>query len=105
MCIRDSKIPSQADIADAKSISIDVLIQEMESIVLSGTKINLDFCVEQYLDDDQQDDLKDYFLNSEIDNVNQCILDLSEEFDEVEIRLYRIKSLQERISYKLQMIP
>ena len=83
------------DIADAKSISIDVLIQEMESIVLSGTKINLDFCVEQYLDDDQQDDLKDYFLNSEIDNVNQCILDLSEEFDEVEIRLYRIKFLSD----------
>ena len=67
----------------------------MESIVLSGTKINLDFCVEQYLDDDQQDDLKDYFLNSEIDNVNQCILDLSEEFDEVEIRLYRIKFLSD----------
>ena len=83
------------DIADAKSISIDELIQEMESIVLSGTKINLDFCVEQYLDDDQQDDLKDYFLNSEIDNVNQCILDLSEEFDEVEIRLYRIKFLSD----------
>ena len=83
------------DIADAKSISIDELIQEMESIVLSGTKINLDFCVEQYLDDDQQDDLKDYFLNSEIDNINQCILDLSEEFDEVEIRLYRIKFLSD----------
>ena len=58
-------------------------------------KINLDFCVEQYLDDDQQDDLKDYFLNSEIDNINQCILDLSEEFDEVEIRLYRIKFLSD----------
>tara|TARA_B100000886_G_scaffold162636_1_gene110897 strand:- start:165 stop:815 length:651 start_codon:yes stop_codon:yes gene_type:complete len=83
------------DIADAKSISIDELIQEMESIVLSGTKINLDFCVEQYLDDDQQDDLKEYFLNSEIDNINQCILDLSEEFDEVEIRLYRIKFLSD----------
>ncbi len=83
------------DIADAKSIGIDELIQEMESIVLSGTKINLDFCVEQYLDDDQQDDLKDYFLNSEIDNINQCILDLSEEFDEVEIRLYRIKFLSD----------
>ena len=83
------------DIADAKSISIDELIQEMESIVLSGTKINLDFCVEQYLDDDQQDDLKDYFLNSEIDNINQCILDLSEEFGEVEIRLYRIKFLSD----------
>ena len=83
------------DIADAKSISFDELIEEMESIVLSGTKINLDFCVEQYLDDDQQDDLKDYFLNSEIDNINQCILDLSEEFDEVEIRLYRIKFLSD----------
>ena len=83
------------DIADAKSIGIDELIQEMESIVLSGTKINLDFCVEQYLDDDQQDDLKDYFLNSENDNINQCILDLSEEFGEVEIRLYRIKFLSD----------
>ena len=83
------------DIADAKSISIDELIQEMESIVLSGTKINLDYCVEQYLDDEQQDDLKEYFLNSEIDNINQCILDLSEEFDEVEIRLYRIKFLSD----------
>ena len=83
------------DIADAKSISIDKLIEEMESIVLSGTKINLDFCVEHYLDDDQQGDLKEYFLNSEIDNINQCILDLSEEFDEVEIRLYRIKFLSD----------
>ena len=83
------------DIADAKSISIDELIEEMESIVLSGTKINLDFCVEHYLDDDQQGDLKEYFLNSEIDNINQCILDLSEEFDEFEIRLYRIKFLSD----------
>jgi ATP-dependent DNA helicase RecQ len=83
------------DIADAKSISINELIEEMESIVLSGTKINLDFCVEQYLDDDQQDDLKAYFLNSEIDNIDQCFLDLSEEFDEFEIRLYRIKFLSD----------
>ena len=90
----DRKI-SLDDIADAKSISIDELIEEMESIVLSGTKINLDFCVEQYLDDDQQDDLKEYFLNSEIDNINQCIIDLSEEYDEFEIRLYRIKFLSD----------
>ena len=83
------------DIADAKSISIDELIQEMESIVLSGTKINLDFCVEQYLDDDQQEDLKEYFLNSEIDNINKSILDLSEEYDEFEIRLYRLKFLSD----------
>ena len=48
------------DIADAKSISFDELIEEMESIVLSGTKINLDF-VEHYLDDDQQGDLKIIF--------------------------------------------
>lgn len=83
------------DISDAKSISIDELIDEMESIVLSGTKINLDFCIEEYLDDDQQDDLKDYFLNSEIDNINQSIVDLGEEFDEFEIRLYRVKFLSD----------
>ena len=50
------------DIADAKSISIDELIEEMESIVLSGTKINLDFCVEHYLDDDQQGEFKRVFF-------------------------------------------
>ena len=83
------------DISDAKSISVEELIDEMESIVLSGTKINLDFCVEEYFDNDQQEDLKEYFLNSEIDNINQCILDLSVEYDEFEIRLYRIKFLSD----------
>jgi ATP-dependent DNA helicase RecQ len=63
--------------------------------VLSGTKINLDFCIEEYLDDDQQDDLKEYFLNSEIDNINQSIVDLGEEYDEFEIRLYRVKFLSD----------
>ena len=83
------------DISDAKSISVEELIDEMESIVLSGTKINLDFCIEEYFDNDQQEDLKEYFLNSEIDNINQCILDLSVEYDEFEIRLYRIKFLSD----------
>ena len=83
------------DISNAKSISVEELIDEMESIVLSGTKINLDFCVEEYFDNDQQEDLKEYFLNSEIDNINQCILDLSVEYDEFEIRLYRIKFLSD----------
>jgi len=83
------------DISNAKSISVEELIDEMESIVLSGTKINLDFCIEEYFDNDQQEDLKEYFLNSEIDNINQCILDLSVEYDEFEIRLYRIKFLSD----------
>ncbi len=83
------------DISNSKSISIDELIEEIESIVLSGTKINLDFCIEEYLDDDQQEDLKEYFLNSEIDNINKSILDLSEEYDEFEIRLYRLKFLSD----------
>ena len=86
---------SLEDISNSKSISIDELIDEIESIVLSGTKINLDFCIEEYLDDDQQEDLKEYFLNSEIDNINKSILDLSEEYDEFEIRLYRLKFLSD----------
>ena len=57
------------DIAQSKSMQFEELISEMETIVYSGTKLDLSYCIEEYLDEDQQDELFDYFIESESDDI------------------------------------
>jgi len=84
------------EIADAKGLSMNELLTDIENIVASGTKLNLDYYINQVLDHDRQDDLHDYFLNAETDEVEVALDDEdNEDYSEEDIRLMRIKFLSE----------
>ena len=89
----DRKLPLE-DIADAKGMEMEELLDEIEAIVFSGTKLNLDYYLEQTLDDDVVDDIFDYFKEeAESDSLEDAMKDLSDNYDEFEVRLVRIKFL------------
>ena len=90
----DRKIPLE-DIASSKVMSLNQLISEMETIVFSGTKLNINYYVNEVLDEDSQNELHDYFINSETDNIKNAIDNCGDDFDEDELRLFRIKFLSE----------
>ena len=83
------------DIALAKGIEFDELLDEVESIVYSGTKLNIDYFLEEVLDDDKVDEIYEYFKESETDNVEDALDELGDDFSEEEIRLVRLKFISE----------
>ena len=91
----DRKMPLE-DIASAKGLEMEELMDEIEGIVLSGTKLNLDYYIEQTLDDDVVDEIYDYFMDeAESDSLEDAMKDLSSDYDEMEVRLVRVKFLCE----------
>ena len=86
---------SVEDIAQSKSMQVEELISEMETIVYSGTKLDLSYCIDDYLDEDQQDELYDYFIESESDDIEQALTEFHGEYDEFELKLFRIKFLSD----------
>jgi ATP-dependent DNA helicase RecQ len=84
------------DIADAKGLELDEVISEIESIVNSGTHLNLSYYVDQVIDDDRQADITAYFKEeAESDSLVEALEELGDEYEEEEIRLMRIKFLSE----------
>ena len=83
------------DIAFSLGITYEMLITEIENISESGTKLNLNYYVDHLLDDERQDDIIDYFMLTESDDLDQAIIDLEEEYSEDEVRLMRIKFMSE----------
>ncbi|MCK5700465.1 MAG: HRDC domain-containing protein, partial [Cyclobacteriaceae bacterium] len=91
----DKKIDLQ-EIADAKRLTFSELIDEIEHICYSGTKLNLDYYVENMLDPDRQDDVFDYFMNANTDKISDALDEFEdEEYDEEDLRLLRIKFLSD----------
>jgi ATP-dependent DNA helicase RecQ len=91
----DRKIPLE-DIALAKSVTMDDLITELESIVSSGTKLDLNYYIEEYIDPYHVEEIFEYFRNAETDSVEQAHFELGEEeFTEEEVRLIRLKFMSE----------
>ena len=91
----DRKLPLE-DIADAKNMDMEELMDEIEAIVFSGTKLNLDYYIEQTLDDDIVDEIYDYFKEeAQSDSLADAMNDLKDDYDEMEVRLVRIKFLCE----------
>jgi len=91
----DRKIPLD-DIADAKSLELLELIAEIEAIVNSGTKLNIDYYLNDVIDDDHMDDIYEYFREAETESIDEALKELGEEeYSEEEIRLVRIKFLSE----------
>ena len=83
------------DIANAQGIDFDELLDEVEAIVYSGTKLNIDYFLEEVMDEDHIDDIYDYFADSETDDLETAINELGEDYSEDEIRLVRIKFISE----------
>lgn len=90
----DRKLPL-SDIADAKGLEIPDLIKEMEQIVYSGTKLNLDYWIDEILDEDQQEEIHEYFLEAESDNLDEAMKEFDGDYEDEELRLYRLKFISE----------
>ena len=83
------------DIANAQGIDFDELLSEIEAIVYSGTKLNIDYFLDEVMDEDHIDDIYDYFAESDTDRLSVAQDELGGDYSEDEIRLVRIKFLSE----------
>lgn len=90
----DRKLPLD-DIAAAKGLELQQLIKEMEQIVFSGTKLNVGYWIDEILDEDQQEDIHEYFLEAETDNIQTALEEFDGEYEDEELRLYRLKFMSE----------
>ncbi len=90
----DKKIPL-IDIAKSKGLEMEDLIKEMEVIIFSGTKLNIDYSLDDLLDEDQQDEIYDYFMEAETDKIQDALDEFDGDYDEEELRLMRIKFINE----------
>ncbi len=90
----DRKLPL-IDIAKSKGLEMDQLIKEMEVIIYSGTKLNIDYSLDDLLDEEQQEDIYEYFMEAESDNIQEALDEFDGEYDEEELRLMRIKFINE----------
>ena len=83
------------DLAMAKGIEFEELLDEIEAIVYSGTKINIDYFIEDVIDEDHVEDIYEYFKESETDDLEDALEELGDECSEEEIRLVRIKFISD----------
>jgi len=83
------------DISSAKGMNMQDFIKEMETIVYSGTKLNIDYWINDILDEDQQEEIHDYFMESETDEIDAAIEEFDGDYDDEELRLYRVKFISE----------
>ena len=90
----DRKLPL-VDIAKAKGLSMEELTKELESIVYSGTKLNISYCIDNMLDEDQQEEIHDYFMEAESDKIQLALKEFDGDYDEQELRLMRIKFISD----------
>ena len=90
----DRKLPL-SDISSAKGMEMPDFIKEMEAIVFSGTKLNINYWIDDILDEDQQEEIHDYFMESETDKIDVAIDEFDGDYDDEELRLYRIKFMSE----------
>ena len=86
---------SLSDIASAKGMNMDALLKEMEQIVYSGTKLNIKYWIDDMLDDDQQEEIYEYFMESESDKIEDALKEFEGDYDIDELRLMRIEFISE----------
>ncbi len=90
----DKKIPLD-DIAKAKGLKMEDFIKLLEQIVYSGTKINIDYYLDEILDEEQQEEIFDHFMTAKSDKIKLALDEFGGEYDEEELRLMRIKFISE----------
>ncbi|MDT0552247.1 RecQ family ATP-dependent DNA helicase [Urechidicola vernalis] len=90
----DKKIPLE-DIARSKGLEFEELIKEMQRIVFMGTKLNISYHIDEILDEDQQEEIYDYFMEAETDVIEEALTEFDGDYDQDELRLMRIKFISE----------
>jgi ATP-dependent DNA helicase RecQ len=90
----DRKLPL-TDISEAKKMDMNDFIKEMEVIVYSGTRLNIDYWIDEILDDEQQEELHEYFMETETDDIEAAMVEFDGDYEDEELRLYRIKFISE----------
>jgi ATP-dependent DNA helicase RecQ len=90
----DRKLPLD-DISSAKGMNMEDFIRELEAIVFSGTKLNINYWIDEIFDEDQQEEIHEYFMESESDDIEAAIEEFDGEYDDQELRLYRLKFISE----------
>lgn len=90
----DRKVPIE-DIASAKGKKVDDIINEIEAIVASGTKVNIDYYIDDMLDEDAQEEIYDYFMEAETDDIEAALEEFDHDYAEEELKLMRIKFMSE----------
>ncbi|MEW7291211.1 RecQ family ATP-dependent DNA helicase [Aquimarina sp. 2304DJ70-9] len=90
----DRKLPL-TDIAAAKGMDMTAFMKEMEAIVYSGTKLNISYWIDDILDEDQQEEIHEYFIEAENDKIDIAIKEFDGDYDDEELRLYRIKFISD----------
>ena len=90
----DRKLPL-IDIAKSKGLEMNQLIKEMEAIIFSGTKLNIDYSLDDLLDEDQQEEIHEYFMEADSDKIQEALDEFDGDYDEEELRLMRIKFINE----------
>ena len=86
---------SLEDIASAKAMEMSILITEMETIVFSGTKLNIDYWIREIFDEDQIDELMNYFMEADTDDISIAYKEFNNEYEEDDLRLFRLKFISE----------
>lgn len=86
---------SLEDIAKAKGLTMEMLIKEMEQIVYAGTKLNIKYWIDEMLDEEQQEEVHDYFMESDTDKIEDALKEFDGDYDINELRLMRIKFISE----------
>ena len=90
----DRKLPLD-DLSSAKGMNMSDFIRELEAIVFSGTKLNINYWIDELFDEEQQEEIHDYFMDSESDDIEVAIEEFDGDYDEQELRLFRIKFISE----------
>ena len=90
----DRKLPLP-DIAQAKGLEMDEFLKEMEQIVYSGTKLNIDYWVNEVFDEEQQEELHEYFMEAESDKISLASKEFAGDYEDDELRIYRLKFISE----------
>ncbi|MEI6864550.1 RecQ family ATP-dependent DNA helicase [Flavicella sp.] len=86
---------SLEDISKSKGLEMDALIKEIETIVYSGTKLDISYCIDDILDEDQQEEIMDYFMEAESDDIQEAMDEFDGDYEEEDLRLMRVKFLSE----------
>lgn len=83
------------DMAEAKNLTMDELLSEMESIVYQGTKLDISYYIDDILDEEQQEEIHEFLMEAENDSMSTLLKEFGDEYEEEELRLMRIKFINE----------
>jgi ATP-dependent DNA helicase RecQ len=90
----DRKLPLQ-DIADAKGMEFPAFLEQLETIVFSGTKVSIQYAIDELFDEEQQEELHEYFMESENDDIQTAVEEFDGDYDDDDLRVFRIKFMSE----------